>query len=67
MPLIYFKPALNRSGVRNVFRADRSCFVPQGFDETKPGPHETIFPAGEDIRKRALCIGWLTNDGPKAR
>ena len=35
-------------------------FRPRGFDETKPGPHETIFPAGEDIRKRAVCISWLT-------
>jgi hypothetical protein len=35
-------------------------FRPQGGDETKPGQHETIFPAGEDIRKRALCISWLT-------
>jgi hypothetical protein len=36
-------------------------FRHRGCDETKPGQHETIFPAGEDIRKRTLCISWLTN------
>jgi hypothetical protein len=29
-------------------------------DETNLRPDETIFNAGEDIRKRALCIRWLT-------
>jgi hypothetical protein len=30
-------------------------------DETKGEPDETIFAAGEDIRKPALCISPLTN------
>lgn len=36
-------------------------------DETKPGRNETIFQAGEDIRKRALCITWLTKRAAKAQ
>src|SRR6266436_1661596 len=35
-------------------------FRPAAGNETNPAPHETIFCPGEDIRKRALCIKWLT-------
>jgi hypothetical protein len=42
-------------------------FRPGDGDETKPGQDETIIRPGEDIRKPALAISWLTKRAAKAQ
>jgi hypothetical protein len=44
---------MNQFRARSVSHASRQCFIPRE-DETKPGPDETIFGAGEDGRKLTL-------------
>jgi hypothetical protein len=54
--IFIFRLDLNHLPGRRVSSPARAMFHPSGGDETKLRRDETIFAAGEDIRKPALSI-----------